>query len=295
MNRNILIILGVVAAAVIVVASQSLFIVDQMQQALVRQFGDPRRVISDAGLHFKMPFLQDVVYIDKRVLGLEAPAEEVIASDQRRLVVDTFARFRIVDPLVFYRSSRGDLSILRRNLGSAMNSSVRSVLGNQDSTSIISGERGQIMNQIRDAASTEARERFGIEIVDVRIKRTDFPDTISQAIFQRMQTERQREAREYRAEGGEQGERIRADADRQRVITLAEARKTSETLRGEGDAARTKILAEATSKDPDFYAFMRSMQAYIQAFQPGDTTMLLSPDSEFLRYFANPPLARPAR
>lgn len=293
MNRTIQIAGAVALLAIALVFWSSAFVVRQTERALVLQFGDPRRVISEPGLYFKLPLVQDVVRIDKRILGFDATSEEVIAADQRRLVVDTFARFRIVDPLLFYQSST-NLQRLRQNLSSVMFSAVRGALGKQDSNAIISGERPLIMNQIRELANAEAKN-FGIDIIDVRIKRADFPDQISQSIFQRMQTERQREARENRAQGAEQGERIRAGADRERTILLAEARKTAETLRGEGDAARTKILAEATSKDPDFYAFLRSLQAYGQAFQPGDTTMVLSPESEFLHYFANPPLARPNR
>jgi membrane protease subunit HflC len=288
MNRNILLIVGIVVAALLFVGWQSAFTVHQREQALVLRFGQVTRApITEAGLHFKVPFIENVVRFDKRILGFEAQAQEIIAADQRRLVVDTFARFRIVDSLKFY-TTVNSIAGLRARLSSLMDSSVRGVLGSQESLAIISGERAATMTAIRDSVNREAQQ-FGIEIVDVRIKRADFPEAISQAIYRRMQTERQREAAESRAEGNELAERIRADADRQRTITLADARRQSEILRGDGDATRTKVLAEAANRDPEFFAFYRSLQAYSQALQNSDTTMVLSPDSEFFRYFADPP------
>ena len=288
MNRTVLTAASVVGIVLLFLVWQSFFIVDQRQQALVLQFGQIQKVERDPGLKMKIPFIQDVVRLDKRLIGFDAPPEEIITSDQQRLVVDTFVRFRITDPLRFYQSV-STLAGLRARLPSVVNSSVRGVLGGRDSTTIISGERGQIMNQIRDSLNGEARA-FGIEVVDVRIRRADFPDAISQSIFERMKTERQREAKESRAEGFELSEKIRADAERQRTIGIAEARRSAEILRGEGDATRTKTLATAANQDPEFYAFYRSLQAYAQALQPGDTTMVLSPDSEFFKYFAEPPL-----
>jgi membrane protease subunit HflC len=292
MNRAV--IAAIVAAVVLVgLAFMSAFTVREGHQALVLRFGQIRgQPITQPGLYFRVPVVETVEYIDRRVLGFDPPAEEVIASDQVRLVVDTFARFRIVDPVQFYIRVNNPRE-LRDRLSRVMTSRVREVLGNQDSGSVISGERAQIMNQIRDEVNRDARE-LGVEIVDVRIRRADFPDTISNSIFARMRSEREREARENRAQGAELGERVRADADRQRTILLAEARRQAETLRGEGDAARTKILADATGRDPDFYAFYRSLQAYTQSLQPSDTTMVLSPDSEFFRFFAEPPLSKPA-
>jgi membrane protease subunit HflC len=290
MNR-ILVALGVVALLAVVLLWDALFIVHQTRQALVLRFGGQivGAPITEPGLYVKIPFIDRVELIDRRVLGFDPPAEEIIAADQRRLVVDTFARFRIIDPLRYYTTVNNQAN-LRGRLSSVMNSAVRGVLGNQESGAIVSGERPQIMNQIRDAVNLEAKS-FGIEIVDVRIRRADFPDTISNSIYARMRSERGREANENRAQGFELSERIKADADRQRTILLAEARRAAETLRGEGDAARTKILADATGRDPQFYAFFRSLQAYVQALQPGDTTMILSPDSEFFRFFSEPPPA----
>lgn len=291
MNRPFLTGLAVAVAALGFLLFSAVFTVHQAQQALVLQFGETKRIVKEPGLKFKLPFIQNVVYIDKRILSFDAPSEEIIASDQRRLVVDSFARFRINDPLRFYQTVNNEAGV-RSRLGTVMNSALRRVLASQDSVAIVSGERAATMNQIRDLVNREA-ENFGIEVVDVRIKRADFPPTISQAIFRRMQTEREREAREIRAQGAELSERIRADAERQRTILLAEARKTSEILRGEGDGARTKIFAEAANRDPDFYAFYRSLQAYSESLQRGDTTMVLSPESEFFRYFNQVPGAKP--
>jgi modulator of FtsH protease HflC len=287
MNRIILPALVLVAAAAALLASSMLFTVHQTQQAIVTQFGEPKEIIRDPGLKFKLPFpIQEVAFLDKRVLNLDATRpEEIIASDQRRLVVDSFVRFRIVDPLKFYQTM-GNERVARERLAVVLNASLRRVLGNVDSSAIVSGERSALMRQIGDVLGTES-ERFGIKIVDVRIKRADFPETISQAIFRRMQTEREREAREIRAQGVELAERIRADAERQRTVLLADARKQAEILRGDGDGLRTKIFADAANKDPEFYAFYRSMQAYSIALQQSDTSMVLSPDSEFFRYFGS--------
>jgi membrane protease subunit HflC len=281
--------LAAVLVAFIIIGG-TVFTVSQTEQALVLQFGDPRRALKEPGLKFKLPLIQEVVRFDKRVLSLDAPSEEIIASDQRRLVVDSFARYRIVDPLKFYQTVNNEV-VARTRLGSVMNSNLRRVLANQDSSSIISGERAASMQLIEGYLNTEAKN-FGIDVIDVRIKRADFPETISQAIFRRMQTEREREAKEIRAQGFELSERIRADADRQRTVLLAEARRQAEILRGEGDAARTKIFARAANQDPEFYAFYRSLQAYSQALQQNDTTMVLSPDLEFFRYFSRTPTAR---
>ncbi|MFN4311912.1 MAG: protease modulator HflC [Ferrovibrio sp.] len=286
MNRTLLtvIVAAVVAAGFLVKAS--LFTVHQAQQALVVQFGDPRRVITEPGLNVKIPLIQDVVYFDKRILGLDAQPEEILTTDQRRLVVDSFVRYRITNPLLFYQTVRNELG-LRGRLAPSVANAFRGAFGKLDATSIISGDRPSAMQQVTATLQEDSR-RLGIELVDVRIKRADFPDTIGQAIFRRMQTERQREANEQRATGFELAERIRAEAERQRTILLADARRRSEILRGEGDAERTKIFAEAANKDPEFYGFYRSLQAYTKALQQGDTTMVLSPDSEFFRYFESP-------
>lgn len=286
MNRGILIVVGLIVLGLFVLFG-SVFTVNQTQQALVLQLGEPVRMIREPGLKFKLPFIQNVTYFDKRILSLDAPPEEIIAADQRRLVVDSFARFRIVDVLKFFQTL-GNETVARSRLASQLNSALRRVLGSQDSIAVISGERAQLMTEIARIVNVEAA-RFGIEIIDVRIKRADYPDTISQAIFRRMQTEREREAKEIRAQGFELSERIRADADRQRTILIAEARRQSETLRGEGDGTRTKIFADAANLDPEFFAFYRSLQAYTHALQTNDTTMLLSPDMEFFRYMTTMP------
>ncbi len=282
MNRSLLIVIVVLGLAAIG-ASSALFTVHQAQQALVVQFGDPRRVITEPGLNVKIPLIQDVVYFDKRILGLDAQPEEILTTDQRRLVVDSFVRYRITNPLLYYQAVRNDAQ-LRRTLSPSVANAFRGAFGRLDASTIISGDRPAAMQQVTTTLQEDSR-RLGIELVDVRIKRADFPDTIGQAIFRRMQTERQREANEQRATGFELSERIRSEAERQRTILIADARRRSEILRGEGDAERTKIFAEAANKDPQFYDFYRSLQAYTKALQPGDTTMVLSPDSEFFKYF----------
>ncbi len=283
MKRGAWIALAIAVAVVGFAAAESMFTVHQTQQALLLQFGKPQRVITEPGLNFKIPFIQQVEYLEKRILSFDAPAEEVIASDQKRLIVDSFARFRIIDPLKFYQRLR-TLNAARSRLASMINSSLRRVLGKVDLQTTVSGERSELMKRIRDFVNAEALD-FGIEIVDVRLKRTDLPEANSQAIYRRMRTEREREAKEYRAQGSEAAQRIRAEADRQRVVLVAEAKRKSEILRGEGDGERTRIFAEAFSKDPGFFAFYRSLQAYRKALGRDDTTMVLSPDSEFFRYF----------
>jgi membrane protease subunit HflC len=294
MNRTFLVALGIVLVAAGFILKGSLFTVHQAQQALVVQFGDPRRVITEPGLHFKVPVVQDVIYFDKRILGLDAQPEEILTTDRRRLLVDSFVRYRIVDPLLYYQSVRNE-ALLRNNLSPSVANALRGAFGKLDAIAIVSGDRPAAMQAVSNVLEVDAK-RLGIDIVDVRIKRADFPDTISQAIFRRMQTEREREAKEQRATGFELGEKIRADAERQRTVLLADARKQSEILRGEGDASRTKIFAEAANQDAEFYAFYRSLQAYTKSLQQSDTTMILSPDSEFFRYFKESPGAlRPKR
>ncbi|MCW0235654.1 MAG: protease modulator HflC [Ferrovibrio sp.] len=286
MNRSLLTIIVIVLVAAGFLVKASLFTVHQAQQALVVQFGDPRSVITEPGLNMKIPLIQDVVYFDKRILGLDAQPEEILTSDQRRLVVDSFVRYRITNPLLFYQTVRNELG-LRGRLAPSVANAFRGAFGKLDASTIISGDRPSAMQQVTNTLQEDSR-RLGIELVDVRIKRADFPDTIGQAIFRRMQTERQREANEQRATGFELSEKIRAEAERQRTILIADARRRSEILRGEGDAERTKIFAEAANKDPEFYNFYRSLQAYTKVMQPGDTTMVLSPDSEFFRFFDSP-------
>lgn len=261
----------------------SVFTVTETQQALVLQFGNHKRTVQDAGLHFKLPIFQNVLYLDKRILNLDAPPQEVIASDQKRLVVDAIARFKIVDPLLTYQRVRTENGA-RQQLTTVLVSNIRQVLGSEVFVALLSGERAELMRRIRDNVDAEARN-YGIEIVDVRIKRADLPEKNSEAIYGQMQTARAREAREIRAEGREQAERIQADADRQRTVLMAEAQRDSQILRGEGDGKAVKIFADAFGTDEEFFEFYRSMQAYRKALGNDDTTLVLSPDSEFFKFF----------
>ena len=268
-----------------VVVFQSLFIVQEISQAIVLQFGDPKKIVTKAGLNFKLPFIQNVVYLDKRILNLDAPPEEVIASDQKRLIVDAFARFQIVDPLKFYISV-GNERVARSRLSTIINSRIRSVLGTQRLQTLLSADRTNQMSLIQDGVNNEA-ENFGIKIVDVRIKRADLPQANSDAIYKRMQTEREREAKEFRAKGAEMAAEITANADKEVTVILANAEKSSQILKGEGDGKRNKIFADAFGKDPEFFAFYRAMQAYEKALIGGETSLILSPDSEFFKFFGN--------
>ena len=261
----------------------SLFVVKEINQAIVLQFGDPKKVIVDPGLQFKIPFIQNVVFLDRRILNLDAPPEEVIASDQKRLIVDAYARFKIVDPLKFYISV-GDERVARSRLSTIINSRIRSVLGKQSLANLLSEDRTKQMALIQDGVNTEA-ENFGIKIIDVRIKRADLPQANSEAIFKRMQTEREREAKEFRAKGAEMAVTITSTADKEVTVLLANAKKQSEIMKGEGDGKRNKIFAEAFGKDPEFFAFYRAMQAYENALIGGDTSLILSPESDFFKFF----------
>ena len=263
----------------------SIFIVKEVNQAIVLQFGDPKRILLKPGLNFKIPFIQNVVFLDKRILNLDTPPEEVIASDQKRLIVDAFARFQIVDPLKFYISV-GNERVARSRLSTIINSRIRNVLGQQELQTLLSQDRTKQMTLIQEGVNNEA-ENFGIKIVDVRIKRADLPQANSDAIFRRMQTEREREAKEFRAKGAEMAVTITSTADKEVTVILADAQKKSEIMKGEGDGQRNKIFADAFGQDPEFFAFYRSMQAYGKAFTAGETSMILSPDSEFFKFFGN--------
>ena len=263
----------------------SIFIVKEINQAIVLQFGDPKRILMKPGLNFKVPFIQNVVFLDKRILNLDAPPAEVIASDQKRLIVDAFARFKIIDPLKFYISV-GNERVARSRLSTIINSRIRSVLGTQRLQTLLSEERTKQMSLIQDGVNTEAA-KFGIEIVDVRIKRADLPPANSDAIYRRMQTEREREAKEFRAKGAEMAITITSTADKEVTVILADAEKQSQILKGEGDGQRNKIFADAFGQDPQFFAFYRAMQAYETALIGGETSLILSPDSEFFKFFGN--------
>jgi membrane protease subunit HflC len=283
MNRTGLTVPLILLGAVALVAYLTLFTVEQTQQALVLEFGQPKRVISDPGLHYKIPFIQNVEFLDKRILDIDTSSQEVIASDQKRLVVDAFARYRITDPLLFFQSVR-DEAIANSRLLAILEASLRRVLGSASFADLVRDKREGLMRTIASQVNQEASE-FGVQIVDVRIKRVDLPEANMQAIYRRMQTERQRQAAEFRAEGEGAARRIRATADREVTVIKAEATGESERIRGDGDAERNRIYAEAFNKDPEFFRFYRSMQAYEAALPASDTRLLLSPDSDFFKYF----------
>lgn len=280
-------VLAVIAVVMLVVGYSAIFTVYQTQQALVLRLGEPRRApVTDAGLHIKAPFIDSVVYLDNRILDLENPSQEVIAADQKRLVVDAFARYRITNPLRFYQSV-GTVANANQRLSAVLNSALRRVLGETTFTDVVRDNREGLMRRIRDQVNREA-EAFGITVVDVRVRRADLPEANSQAVFQRMQTERQREAADIRAQGNEAAQRTRARAEREATIVVAEANSRGEQVRGDGDAERNQIFAEAFGRDPDFFNFYRSMQAYEAAMKAGDTRLVVSPDSSFFRYFQDP-------
>lgn len=282
----------IVLVAVLVVAAvtlfSSLYVVKQTEQAMILQFGEPIGEVQEAGLHVKLPFIQNVVYYDKRLLEADPPAEEVILADQKRIVVDTFSRFNIVNPLLFYQAVRTE-SFAKQRLSDAIISSLRDVLSNETLNTVLSPERTEIMAKIKDLVDSKTSTKFGVKMKDVRIRRADLPDQTSLSIYARMRSEREKEAKEIRAEGTELAQQIRAKADRDRTVILAEAQKKSELLRGEGDKEATKIWADAANQDKDFYSFYRSLNAYKETMGDGNTSMLLSPDSEFFKYFGKLP------
>jgi modulator of FtsH protease HflC len=260
------------------------FIVKETHQAIVLQLGEPKKIYKDAGLYFKIPLIQNVHFLDKRVIDIDAPPEEVIALDQKRIIVDAYAKFIIIDPLKFYISV-GNERVAQSRLSSIINAKIRGVLGKENLVNLISTNRNKLMNQITKDVAEEAKD-FGIDVIDVRIKRADLPSANSDAIFKRMQTERTREAKEFRAQGFEVGQTIKSIADKEVAIILADARKTAQITRGEGDGLRNKIFAEAFGRDPEFFSFYRAMQSYEKSLISGsETSLVLSPDSEFFRYF----------
>ena len=285
MSKNILTILGVVVIALGIVAFTAMFTVHQTQQALVLQLGEYRYTVTDSGLHFKLPILQQVVHYENRVLNVDPPVERVILAGQIPLLVDAFARYHINNPLLFYQSLRDERVAVQR-LGTIINSKLREILGGETLTTVLSDKRASIMDRILAGVKAEATD-FGIDVIDVRIRRSDLPDKASEAVYDRMKSERVREAKEFRAEGAELGQRIRAGADRDRTIILAEAQKKAQILSGEGDAESYKIYAAAFGQDPEFFAFYRSMQAYRESIG-SDDTLVLSPDSDFFRFFGDP-------
>jgi membrane protease subunit HflC len=278
--------LVILVGVVLVVLYASTFVVQQTEQALVLQFGRVRSVIASPGLYFKLPFVENVVILEKRVLDLDLPVQTLLSADRQNLEVDAFARFRITDPLRFYQSVN-NLTLANQRMTSFVNSSMRNVLASASRDAIVRTERVALMNQIQDDV-TQRAENIGIEIIDLRLTRVDLPAANSQAVYQRMQTERQREAADLRANGQQLAQAIRARAEREATVIRAEATRQSDTLRGQGDAEKNRILAQAFERDPNFFAFYRSMQAYEAGLKPGDTRLLLSPNSEFLRYFRSP-------
>ena len=269
-----------------IVLYSSIFTVSQTEQALVVRLGRPVDVVSEPGLNFKAPFIDTVISIDKRILDLENPSQEVIASDQKRLVVDAFARYRIKNALRFYQSI-GSIQAANIQLTTLLNAALRRVLGEVTFINVVRDEREGLMTRIRDQLDREA-DQYGIQVVDVRIRRADLPEQNSLAVYKRMQTEREREAQEFRAQGGQKAQEIRSKADREAVVIVADANSTAEQTRGVGDAERNRLFAEAYGRDPEFFAFYRSMSAYETGLRSNDTRFLLRPDSEFFRFFANP-------
>ena len=282
MKKPVLTILGVIVAVIGIVAYSAAFTVHQTQQALVLQFGNPIRTFSEAGLHFKMPFVQNVEYYDRRILDLDPPVQEVILFDQKRINVDAFARYRIVDPLEFRKRAVTDLNF-RQVFGNRLNAAIRAEIGKILLSDMLTEKRSQVMDIISSQMKAQAAE-FGTEVIDVRIGRTDLPEETAQSVYNRMRSDRVAYSSQLRAEGEEKKLKIQALADRERTIILAEAQRQSEILRGQGEGERNRILAEAFGKDPEFFDFYRSMEAYGEALGEG-TTMVLSPDSEFFRFF----------
>lgn len=290
MNRVSVGIIGVLLAALVIGVMSSLFIVNQTQSALVLRLGRVRDVITEPGLHVKIPFIEDIVRYDSRILDLDPPPEQVILADQKRIDVDTYTRFRISDPLQFFQAVRTE-EAARLRLREIVNNAMRRVLGNAMLLSLLSAEREQMMGDMRNQVN-EAAKNLGIDVIDVRIRRADLPPEASQAIYRRMESERQREAAEARAQGFERSQQIKARADRERTVLLAEAQRQSQVLRGQGDSEANRIYADAFGKDPNFFAFYRSLDAYRQSLSSDNTTYVLTPDSDFFRFFSHAPKTR---
>lgn len=287
MNRSLMI-AAVAGILALLLAASSLFIVNQAEQALVLRFGAHRATIKEPGLHVKLPFIEDVVRYDLRLLALDPPDEQIILGDQKRIVVDTFTRYRIADPLKFYQAVRTEVQA-RAQMTQIVSSAMRRVMGQVMLPSILSDERAKIMEQIQQEVAERSLRELGIQVVDVRLRRADLPEETSQSIYDRMKSERERQAKEARAQGYEWSQQIRARADRERTVLLAEAQRQAQIERGQGDAEANRIFAEAFGKDPQFFTFYRSLQAYRHAMADSGTTMVLSPDNEFLKAFGNGP------
>ncbi len=276
-------ILGVIAVAIVIVALSSVYIVYQPEQAIVLQFGEPVRVVKEAGLKFKVPFVQNVIFYDARLLNLDPPAQEVVLNDKKRLDVDSFTRYKIIDPLKFYKTVRTE-NQARGKLAEIVNSSLRKVLGKVTLTELLSEKRTKIMADISATVKKDA-EAIGVSVADVRIRRADLPIEVMQAINDRMKTERQRDAKEFRAKGQQQAQNIRATADKEATIIVAEAEKNAQITRGEGDKQAVQLWNKTVGQDVDFYEFYRSLDAYRKSLSDDETSLVLSPDSEFFKFF----------
>lgn len=284
MNKiGIIHILGIVVAAAVILLLSSVYVVYQPEQAIVLQFGEPVRVVKDAGLKFKVPFVQNVVFYDSRLLNLDPPAQEVVLNDKKRLDVDSFTRYKIIDPLKFYKTVRTEIQA-RGKLAEIVNSSLRKVLGKVTLTELLSEKRTKIMADISTTVKKDA-EAIGVSVADVRIRRADLPIEVMQAINDRMKTERQRDAKEFRAKGQQQAQNIRATADKEATIIVAEAEKNAQITRGEGDMQAVKLWNKTVGQDVDFYEFYRSLDAYRKSLSDDETSLVLSPDSEFFKFF----------
>ncbi len=279
-------ILGIVVIVAGILASGALFTVSETEQAIVVQFGEPKQVVQEPGLNLKVPFIQEVRRYERRILEVDPPVEQVILADQRRLDVDAFVRYQITDPLRFFQSVTNENGA-RARISTVTNAALRRVLGNQTQLAVLSGERADIMRQIQDEVEALTETAFGVDIIDVRLGRADVPQDTVQSVYDRMASERQREAAEFRAQGEEQAQQIRARADREVTVLLAEAERQAQILRGQGDAEAIRILAEAYGQDEEFFGFFRTLQAYRTSIGDDDTTMVLAPEGEFFRFFHN--------
>ncbi len=291
MNRLLTILVAGIGA-VVLIAGSSLFVVQQTEQVLITQFGQPIRAINTPGLHVKIPLIQTVLSFDRRLLDYEVPSEEVILGDQRRLIVDSFTRFRITDPLRYYQAVGPTEDGIRSRLTSVVSSSLRRVLGNEQLLNVLSSNRARIMSTIRDQVNAEMKN-FGVSVEDVRIRRADLPEENTQAILSRMQSERQRVAAQARAEGAEASSRIRAEAERERTVLIAQARATADNLRGEGEAQAIAIYADAFNRDKQFFQVWRTLQAYRESFAGGTSRLVMTPSSDFLKLLREAPKPTP--
>lgn len=283
MNSNWKYYTAAVVAGLLFVLANSVYVVNQAEQAIVLQFGEPVRLVKEPGLKFKIPFIQNVTLYDTRLLNLDPPAQEVVLNDKKRLDVDSFTRYKIVDPLKFYKTVRTEASA-RSKLEEIVNSSVRKILGRITLQELLSQQRTEIMRDISNAVKTDASQ-IGVSVADVRIRRADLPIEVLQAINARMKTERERDAKEFRAQGQQQAQQIRARADKEKTIIIAEAEKLAQITRGQGDETAIQVWNNAAGADPEFYGFYRSLEAYRTSLGDGEAELILSPDSEFFNYF----------